>query len=145
LRGTTNIPEVAVILRKGANIVFMQRQHTGYADGMFCMPGGHVEAAESFSEAAIREVMEEVGVRIKPEDLRPVFSMQRKQSLEDVRVAVLFEATKWSGEPRCMEPDRHGPVTWFMADQLPFDQIMRFQADALQALRAGKQYIETGW
>lgn len=145
MRGTANIPEVAVIIKRGDKILFIQRQHTGYADGMYCMPGGHVEAGESFSSAALREVAEEVGLHLHPEDLHPVFTMQRKQNAEDIRIAIIFEATHWYGEPRSLEPDRHGPVTWYDADNLPFGSIMQFQSDALRALLSGKRYIETGW
>jgi ADP-ribose pyrophosphatase YjhB (NUDIX family) len=145
-RGTTSIPEVAVIIRDGDKILFVQRQHTGYNDGKYCMPGGHVEQGESFSAAAIREAFEEVGVHIKPEDLKPVFTMQRrKEDPADVRVAVIFEASKWSGTPESMEPERHGPVAWYEADTLPLREIMDFQADVLRGIKNGQQYAETGW
>jgi mutator protein MutT len=146
MRGTTNVPESSVIIRnEKGQILFIQRQHTKYEDGKYCLPAGHVEHGESFSTAAIREVKEEVDITVQPEDLFPVFSMQRRANDDDIRVGIVFEARAWSGTPKSMEPERHGPVTWFDAEDLPFDKIMQFQADALRAIAAGSQYIETGW
>ena len=146
MRGTTNVPEASVIIRnEKGQILFVQRQHTGYEDGKYCLASGHVEYGESFSAAAIREVKEEVDLTVQPKDLFPVFSMHRRKDDEDIRVGMVFEARAWSGTPKSMEPERHGPITWLDADNLPYDKIMGFQADALRAIAAGKQYIETGW
>lgn len=60
MKGTTNIPDVMAIIRREGKILFVLRQNTGYADGTFCLPGGHVEPGESFSTAAMREALEEV-------------------------------------------------------------------------------------
>ena len=38
--------------------------------GMWVFPGGHVEKGESPAEAAVREVFEETGVRVRVESLR---------------------------------------------------------------------------
>lgn len=143
MKGTTNVPEVAVIIRQSNNILFVLREKTGYADGMYALPGGHVEKDESFSAAAAREALEEVNVRINGQDLRAVHMLQRIK--DHVRVAVIFEASKWTGEPKSMEPDRHGPIAWFDAGNLPYDTIIPFQAEALQALASGKIYTELGW
>lgn len=143
MRGTTNIPEVSVILRKGSKILFVLRQHTGWSDGMYCLPGGHVEDHEKFSAAAVREAMEEVGIAV--EDMRPVHVTQRISTDNDVRFGVFFEVTKWSGTPKNMEPERHGEIEWFDADKLPFADIIQCHADALAAIKAGKIYSELCW
>jgi ADP-ribose pyrophosphatase YjhB (NUDIX family) len=146
MRGTTNVPEVSTIIRKGTKILFVLRQKTGYADGMYALPGGHVEPQEQFSVAASREAKEEVGVTVLPESLKPVLATQRQGSdPADIRVGLFFEARSWSGTPANMEPDRHGPIAWFEADDLPYDKIMHFQAEGLRAIRDGKTYIELGW
>lgn len=143
MRGTTQIPEVSVILRKDNKILFLLRQNTGWSDGMYCLPSGHVEDHERFSEAAIREAKEEVGVVI--EEMRPVHMTQRISTNEDVRVGLFFEATKWTGTPKNMEPTIHGEMRWFDTDDLPLQDIVQFQADGLAAITRGEIYAETGW
>jgi 8-oxo-dGTP diphosphatase len=146
VRGTTNIPEVSVIIRQNGKILFISRTNTGYADGMFCLPAGHVEYGESFSEAAARETLEEVNIVVDKKDLRAVHTLQRrKDDPDDVRIGILFEADKWSGEPKNREPKRHGEIAWFDEKNLPFEKIMEFQAVALQHIFAGSTYAEHGW
>lgn len=141
-----NVPEVSVIVRQNNKILFVLRTHTGYADGMYALPGGHVEYGERFSAAGIREALEEVGVTIYVDALKPLLSMQRiGRSADDVRVGMFFEATAWDGTPHNMEPGRHGEIVWFDADNLPYDKIMHFQTEGLQAIARGEFYRELGW
>lgn len=145
MSGTTNIPEVTVLIRDGKKILFVLRQNTGYADGMYAMPGGHVDADENFTDAGVREVLEEVGVTIDPADLKPLHTLHRVGKPGDVRIGVLFEATKWTGEPKNMEPKLHAEIAWFDEDNLPYDKIIAFQAEALRSFAGGNHYGEMGW
>lgn len=145
MSGTTNVPEVTVLIRKDKKILFVLRQNTGYADGTYAMPGGHVDPDENFTDAGARETLEEVGITVDPADLRPLHTLHRVSRPGDVRIGVLFEATKWTGEPKNMEPERHGDIAWFDEDNLPYDKIIPFQAEALRSLEGGNHYSELGW
>lgn len=146
MKGTKHTPEVSVIIRnEKGQVLFFQRQYTGYADGTYCLPSGHVEYAEAFSQAAVREVKEEVDLDVQIEDLFSLLSMHRREGDDDIRIGVVFEARAWAGTPKNMEPDRHGDPKWFDADNLPLNEMLGFQADAFRAIAAGKQYVETGW
>jgi 8-oxo-dGTP diphosphatase len=146
MKGTTNIPEVSVIIRKGATILFVRREHTGYADCTYALPGGHVEPLEPFTLAAIREAKEEVDITIKPQDLKPVLTTHRQgRAADDIRVGLFFEVLSWSGTPKNMEPSIHGPIAWLDAYDLPYDDIMPFQAEALRAISKGQTYAELNW
>ena len=144
MRGTTNVPSVYVLVRRDGQLAFVKRSNTGFMDGIYCLPAGHVEDMESFSAAAIREAVEEVGVTIQPEYLRFVHVMHRHQG-DHVRVDVFFEADEWSGEPTNAEPEKHSEFTWFTADNLPYDKIMDYQAFALKHILRGQSYSELGW
>lgn len=145
MRGTTNVPEVTVLIRKEGKILFVLRSNTGWMDGFYAMPGGHLEADENFTDAGVREALEEVNVSIDPADLKPLHTLHRLGGPGDVRIGVLFEATTWTGEPRNMEPERHGEIAWFDEHNLPYDKIIEFQAEALRSLQAGNHYGEMGW
>ncbi|MET1033467.1 MAG: NUDIX domain-containing protein [Candidatus Saccharimonadales bacterium] len=144
MSGTTNIPCVYTIIRKGDKFAFLMREHTGFLDGKYTVPAGHVEGSENFRQAAIRETFEEIGVTVRPEDLKQVFTTHRNCG-DHVRVDVYFEAIAWKGEPINMEPERHAKLEWFPKDNLPYDDIMNFQAFALRAIDRGEQYGEFGW
>jgi 8-oxo-dGTP diphosphatase len=112
-------------------------------DGKYSLPAGHVEAGESFIQAAIRETFEEVGLEVERDDLRHVFTQQRNEG-DHVRVDAFFEATKWQGEPRNAEPERHAKIAWIDVHDLS-DGIMDYQLHALKGILAGETYSELGW
>lgn len=145
MSGTTHIPSVYMLLRRDGKLFFIRRANTGYKDGTFTVPAGHAEASESYTGAAIRETAEEAGVQVAPEDARLVFVMQRNEGPDNIRVDLFFEATRWKGEPNNMEPHRSSESAWFSADNLPYDEIIDFQADVFRALARGETYAERGW
>jgi ADP-ribose pyrophosphatase YjhB (NUDIX family) len=134
-----------MLLRRDDKLFFIRRANTGYKDGTFTVPAGHAEAGESYSAAAIRETREEADVVVKPEDARLVFVMQRNEGPDNIRVDLFFEAGTWTGEPRNAESHRSSEGAWFAADNLPYDQIIDFQADMFRAMAQGKRYLERGW
>ncbi|WP_195187590.1 8-oxo-dGTP diphosphatase, partial [Streptococcus salivarius] len=76
-------------------------------------PGGHVEAGESFTEAVIREVKEETGLRIASPRICGM-----KDWVEDgIRYVVLFYKTeKFDGE---LISSEEGEVWWEDLKELP--------------------------
>ena len=50
-------------------VLLLKRYNTGYEDGKYSLPGGHVEKGEEVTKAAIREAKEEIGIEIEPDDL----------------------------------------------------------------------------
>lgn len=133
------IPAAYVALRRGDEVLLLLRAGTGYMDGFWATPAGHVEHGESVLAAAVREVREEVGVEIDPADLVPVTAMHRTggngQAIDE-RVDFFFTATRWTGEPRLMEPAKAGGLDWFSLDKLP-DPVVPHEARVLAGLRDG--------
>jgi 8-oxo-dGTP diphosphatase len=56
---------VVVVIREGRLLVIRRSQHVR-APGMYCFPGGAIEEGESESEAASRELMEELALEARP-------------------------------------------------------------------------------
>ena len=52
---------VHVLCRREGRVLLMRRAGTGFFDGLFSLPGGHVEPGESVRAAARRELREETG------------------------------------------------------------------------------------
>ncbi|HET6298205.1 MAG TPA: NUDIX domain-containing protein [Kribbella sp.] len=133
------IPAAYVALRRGDEVLLLLRANTGYMDGFWAVPAGHVEYGESALTAAVREVREEVGVEIAPADLIPVTAMHRtggNGEAIDERVDFFFTATRWTGEPRLMEPDKATGLDWYSLDRLP-DPVVPHEALVLAGLRDG--------
>ena len=60
---------VHIILEHNNEFLLLRKYNTGYEDGKYCFPGGHVEKGEPIHKAMIREAREEIGIEIKDENL----------------------------------------------------------------------------
>lgn len=132
-----------VILRQDDKIAFVLRNATGWMNGYYGLPSGKVEVGESFTAAAIREAREEIGVSLRPDQLAPVLTVQRKDK-DSQWVDVYFVAATWEGEPYNAEPDMHSEQVWLDADDLP-DNVIPAVRSALQHIQMGHHYAEQGW
>ncbi|GGF57496.1 hypothetical protein GCM10011519_34310 [Marmoricola endophyticus] len=106
----------------GTEVLLQQRQHTGYMDGHWVAgAAGHVEPAETAAGCAVREALEEIGVTIAEEDLRPLTVMQRRNGDAPVeqRVDWYFSCERWSGVPAVQEPEKCAGLRWAPLAQLP--------------------------
>ncbi|HEU4948213.1 MAG TPA: NUDIX domain-containing protein [Kribbella sp.] len=133
------VPAAYVALRRGDDVLLLLRANTGYMDGYWAMPAGHVERGESVTRAAVREVREEVGVEVAEADLHPITAMHRTGGNGlpiDERVDFFFTATRWTGEPRLMEPGKAAGLEWYSLDKLP-DPVVPHEARVLAGLRDG--------
>ena len=61
---------VHIFLLRENSVLLLRRAHTGYGDGNYSVVAGHLDGGESVTQAAVREAKEEVGVDLRPADLR---------------------------------------------------------------------------
>jgi 8-oxo-dGTP diphosphatase len=108
---------VHIVFRRGELVLMVRRRGTGFCDGMYSVPAGHVMQRESILRAAAREAREEVGLEVYPSALFVTGTMYRRST--EARVDFFVEATRWAGEPRNMEPDKCDEVAWFPNSRLP--------------------------
>jgi len=97
-------------------VLLLRRAHTGFMDGWYALPGGHLHHGESLRDAAARECREETGVdagALEPLCLLP-YRSGRHQGIN-----LVFRATDWSGEPRLAEPELFDDLVWAAPAALP--------------------------
>ena len=99
------------MVRDGDRVLVIDRKKKDWPGITF--PGGHVEAGESFTEAVIREVKEETGLRIASPRICGM-----KDWVEDgIRYVVLFYKTeKFEGD---LISSEEGEVWWEELSALP--------------------------
>lgn len=104
---------VAAALFDGDGRVLMQQRPAGKAHGgLWEFPGGKVEPAETLESALIREIEEELAIRLDPAALAPLsFAAVEGQP----HVVLLYTCRQWYGTLACQEG---GEAGWFTADQL---------------------------
>jgi len=104
------IEVVGVAVVRDGRVLAARRTHPVATAGRWEFPGGKVERSESATQAAVREVREELGCRISVTGwLAGSWPIGSTQVLR-VAVAELIE-----GEPA---PTEHDAIRWLAADQL---------------------------
>lgn len=127
---------------KDNKILLLRRYNTGYEDGKYGLPSGHIEDNETLTVGACREIKEEIGVILLPQDILLVHVMHRKD--KDIRVDFFFAVDKWNTEPKNMEPNKCNDLQWFPIDDLPQNTIPYIKV-AIENYRDNKFYAEFGW
>jgi ADP-ribose pyrophosphatase YjhB (NUDIX family) len=86
--------------------------------GCWGIAGGKVDLFETTADAARREAREELGIGIEIDDML-CFTDQIDRANGTHWVAPIYLATRFEGEPRLAEPDKHGAIGWFDLGALP--------------------------
>ncbi|UFJ61485.1 NUDIX hydrolase [Brevibacillus sedimenti] len=133
---------VHLFLRRGNELLLLRRFNTGYEDGNYSVPAGHLDGGEEVKAAAIREAKEECGIDIDPADLDVVGVMHRKST--DERIDFFLTASTWSGEIVNAEPDKCDELRWCDMDDLPAN-VIPYVRQAIHNYRAGKWFDSFGW
>ncbi len=134
-----------VILERDGKILLTRRFNTGYADGQYQMPSGHVELNEYPIEAAIREAKEEVGVDIDMQDLEFVHASYRinQADASGDYVDFFFKTTKWTGEPVNAEPEKCDELMWVSLTELPANTVLAVR-EVIESIRKGIPFSQIG-
>ena len=140
-----SIVDVYVLMRRAdGRILLLERAGTGYADGQLCPPSGHLEAGESVTAGAAREVREETGVTLDPADLAFCHVVHHRSPEGQGRVGFFFTLTRWHGEPANREPHKCARLLW--ADPAwPPAGTVPYTAAALAQISRGTPFSLDGW
>ena len=134
----------AMLVNERNEVLLGRRCNTGFRNGYYDMPAGHLEDGETLREGAVRELLEEAGVKALVDDLELVELSHRKSTDNRVYVDVFFKVKKWEGEPSIQEPEKCDHMAWFSVDGLP-EMMVPYQKKALIDRMDGKRYREVGW
>lgn len=142
----TVVPAVYLVFRRNGSILLLKRANTGYMDGQYSLPAGHVDGSEPARDAAVREAQEELGLTLNADDLRLVHTMHRSVNAEDKggqheRIDLYFEATTWNGEPQNAEPHKCDELRWSSIAELPDDTVPEVR-QALEKIAASETYSD---
>lgn len=97
-------------------------------NGRWGLPGGHVDVGESVEQAAIREILEETGIRVRIKRLVGIYSDPRYNVIGAYSdglihfVLVIFECEYLSGEIEVSEESTE--VAYFPARSLPAKTLL---------------------
>lgn len=137
------VPAVWVFFKNDKDEILLIRRHnTGWRDGWYTLPAGHVEAMESPTDCAIRESKEEVNLVVSRGDLElshVAYYIADEKNHE--RVSLFFTASSYNGEAVNNEPHKADELIWVSADNLP-EKTLPMVVHVLKRLKQGVVYSE---
>ncbi len=130
---------VLVINPSPTPAVLLGYKKKGFGNGKYSGFGGKVEAEETILEAATRELAEETGLQVHPEQLHPAailaFRFPNKSSWsQDVHVFTMRFAGHEPSESEEMQPQ------WFPFNHIPYDQMWADGRYWLPRVLAGESF-----
>lgn len=106
----------------GSREVLLGRKLTGFGTGKIMTPGGHVEPGETAMQAAVREVLEETGLRVAAGDARRLgtlaFTFPTRPDWD--AVVTVFAADRWTGQ---LVDSAEISCFWCDAATLPIEEM----------------------
>ena len=104
----------AALVRSDGRLLLAQRPLGKPMAGLWEFPGGKVEAGESPKGALVRELGEELGLRVDEHDLQPfAFASHDYEAFH--LLMPLFMARRWAGEIEAREGQG---LAWVSADDI---------------------------
>lgn len=130
------------------HVLLLQRgPNAKFAQGMWDLPVGKSDPGEPVTDTAVRELYEETGITVKPEQLSVAHIIHGAWGVEAPNgfLTVVFTAHEWTGEPENREPQKHAQVRWIHARAIP-EEFVQTTASALHRyLENGPQVSLHGW
>ena len=139
---TTFPVAVHLLFFREDQVLLLRRFNTGYADGQYSVPAGHLDGGETVVEAARRESQEETGLRIEASQI--AFSSVIHRNEGDERIDFFVHIHEWQGDPVNAEPEKCDELRWVHLDELP-DNVIPYVRKAIQNHRDGIPFDIFGW
>ena len=101
----------AVFVFEQDGTYLFQKRNKGFGAGQYLFPGGHVDAGETILSAAVREIYEELGVLVKPDNLEICLVEEM-----ETHIVFFFKVLHYQGELKNCEPEKHADMAFLTAD-----------------------------
>lgn len=130
-----------LMINEADEVLLTRRLNTGYEDGKYCLPGGHVEENEEIKSAMIREAKEEIGVDINENDLE-VYKVINRRVNKGEYIDFILKPKNWKGEIQIKEKDKCDDIMWANINKIPQNTLPFIQ----EVLKNDKAfYIPYNW
>jgi len=133
---------VHLLFLRNDQILIARRRNTGYRDGEYSVPAGHLDGGETVLSAGVREAHEEVGLQLEQAELEFVGVMHRLEDEE--RVDFFLRVRNWHGEPFNNEPHKCDDLRWVDVSALP-ENTVPYVRRAINNHSQGVVFDEFGW
>lgn len=109
-------------LVKDQQVLLCTKKKSSFGQGFLMGPGGKIEESESPKECAIRETVEEIGVR--PTSLKwagSIFFRYFNEGIPETQEVYFYLVDQWEG--KIQETEEMKPE-WFDVDKIPYERML---------------------
>lgn len=118
-----------LLRREDGSILMIRRANTGYEDGKWSVPAGHVDPGESATDALVREALEELDIKLNRSSVVFAHVMHKIDPVDAAeRIDFFFSCDSWTGKPVNAEPHKCSEMQWFLPSDLPPETIAYVRA-----------------
>uniref|UniRef100_A0A7S0E0I8 8-oxo-dGTP diphosphatase n=1 Tax=Hanusia phi TaxID=3032 RepID=A0A7S0E0I8_9CRYP len=121
MKETITDPKKAVNSTKSM-ILLSRRFNTGFMDGWYGLPAGHVRPTERIHETVMREAKEELGIEVEQGAISVMSTMHRLNKKREY-MDFFCIVNSWKGPIVNNEPDKCDDLQFFPVDNLPENTI----------------------
>ena len=123
-----------VIIRNDSNQILLAKVKRGHFTGFWTLPGGYMDHDEHPSIGCVRETMEELGIDIKLNDIKPVITQNIFNDEGISFVSFTYQAT-WNGDINqlTLQTEEIEEASWFSPDEALENAVSFFDSQALKA------------
>ena len=139
--------DVFLLLTRHDHVLLALRQGTGFADGMWNLPSGKAENAETAITAVIREAHEELGIQLTGHEISYAATVHCRNSDTDTRIGLFFHADAKDSPldtPYNAEPHKCAKIAWHPMTMLP-DATMPYSALGVSLYQRKAHFGTIGW
>jgi len=129
---------IGVMIFKNGKVLLGKRK-SSHGAGEYSFPGGHLEYMEGFEECAIRETLEESGIKIKNIKFLCIKNAFLYKPEHYIHIGLIAD---WkSREPKNLEPEKCEGWSWYDLDNLP-KPIFNLAGLMIDSYKIGKNYYD---
>ena len=103
LGGGLTLVGAAILMDGHKRFLFAQRPAGKSWEGYLEFPGGKIHEGESPRSGLARELNEELGITVAPEDLKPLTFIEHTYQQEGNILMLAYRCHQWSGTPAGLE------------------------------------------
>ena len=121
LGGGLTLVGAAILMDGHKRFLFAQRPAGKSWEGYLEFPGGKIHEGESPRSGLARELNEELGITVAPEDLKPLTFIEHTYQQEGNILMLAYRCHQWSGTPAGLEGQ---PLMWLHLSELAGHKIL---------------------
>ncbi|MCB9807205.1 NUDIX domain-containing protein [Candidatus Peribacteria bacterium] len=122
-------------------MLFQKRCNTGFRDGLYQLPSGHMEGRETMKEAMIRELTEELSIHVTENDLT-IVHISHTIAGDRVYFNIYMEVSHYTGELTNCETEKCSEISFHNIEEIAGKAEFQYEFETLEKIFQDEKFSE---